>query len=379
MKIVDVIGYPLSVRIPEDQQNTLGLGRLTKRDATIIKIVTDSGIIGWGEAHHARNPGTVAHLVNTTIRSLVLGMDAFETTVIWNKVYRAQVGSHGMGAGSVIALSGLDMALWDIKGKAAGMPLYKLLGGSQKQIPAYAGGGGALGFRSPDETVDEVHSFVEAGFRAVKLRLGQSNKQDLERIAAVRSRFEDLAILTDANTAFTLNDTRYMMPALEELRVSWLEEPFPATNLRAYEVASTYSSTPLALGENSYTRFEFLPHVESGNIRIFQPDVGKCGGVTEIMRIAAMASTWNIEVHPHGGVTGLDLAAGIHILASIENGGYFESSEGCNPLREGPFKNKPYEVDADGCVRPLEGPGLGIDVDEDFIKANPVIEGPGFV
>jgi L-alanine-DL-glutamate epimerase-like enolase superfamily enzyme len=379
MRIVDVIAYPISVPIPADRQNTLGLGKLTKRDAIIVKVVSDEGVIGWGEAHHARNPGTVAHLINTTMRDLVLGMDPTQTTVIWTRMYRAQVGSHGMGAGSVIAMSGIDMALWDLKGKLANMPLYKLLGGASKPIPAYAGGGGALGFRTPEETADEVGTFVDKGFKAVKLRLGQTNKQDIARISAVRDRFPDLAILTDANTAYTLDDCRRVMPAMQELDVYWLEEPFPATNTKAYEVAATFSSTPLALGENSYTRYEFIPHLESGNIRIFQPDVGKCGGVTEIMRIAATASTYNIAVHPHGGVTGLDLAAGIHVLAAIENGGYFESSEGCNPLREGPFKNKPYEVDSDGNVRPLEGPGLGIEVDEDFIKAHPVIEGPGFV
>lgn len=379
MRIVDVIAYPISVPIPADRQNTLGLGKLTKRDAIIVKVISDEGVIGWGEAHHARNPGTVAHLINTTMRDLVLGMDPTQTTVIWTRMYRAQVGSHGMGAGSVIAMSGIDMALWDLKGKLANMPLYKLLGGASKPIPAYAGGGGALGFRTPEETADEVGTFVDKGFKAVKLRLGQTNKQDIARISAVRDRFPDLAILTDANTAYTLDDCRRVMPAMQELDVYWLEEPFPATNTKAYEVAATFSSTPLALGENSYTRYEFIPHLESGNIRIFQPDVGKCGGVTEIMRIAATASTYNIAVHPHGGVTGLDLAAGIHVLAAIENGGYFESSEGCNPLREGPFKNKPYEVDANGNVYPLEGPGLGIEVDEDFIKAHPVIEGPGFV
>ncbi len=259
MRIVDVIAYPISVPIPADRQNTLGLGKLTKRDAIIVKVVSDEGVIGWGEAHHARNPGTVAHLINTTMRDLVLGMDPTQTTVIWTRMYRAQVGSHGMGAGSVIAMSGIDMALWDLKGKLANMPLYKLLGGAQKPIPAYAGGGGALGFRSPEETADEVGTFVDKGFKAVKLRLGQTNKQDIARISAVRDRFPDLAILTDANTAYTLDDCRRVMPAMQELDVYWLEEPFPATNTKAYEVAATFSSTPLALGENSYTRLRVHP------------------------------------------------------------------------------------------------------------------------
>lgn len=379
MRIVDLKAFPISVRIPPEKSTTMGIGRLTKRDAVIVKVVTESGIVGFGEAHHGRNPGSVANLINTTMRDLAIGMDATDVNAVWTKVYKAQIGSHGMGAGSVIALSGLDMALWDVRGKAVGWPLYKLLGGSARAIPAYAGGGGSLGFNVPEATVEEVHGFVGMGYRAVKLRLGQTPSKDIARLEAVRKEFADIAILTDANTGYSLDDARHVMPALEAMGVAWLEEPFPQHDMRSYKIASGFSRTPLALGENTYTRFEFLPHIEAGNVQILQPDVGKCGGVTEAMRIAAMASAYKIKIHPHGGVTGLDLVAGIHVLSAIDNGGYFESSEGCNPLRDGPFIGKPYEIDADGCVRAPSGPGLGLEVDEDFIKANPVIEGPGFV
>jgi L-alanine-DL-glutamate epimerase-like enolase superfamily enzyme len=284
-----------------------------------------------------------------------------------------------MGAGSVIALSGIDMALWDARGKAVGWPIYKLLGGSARPVPAYAGGGGSLGFNTPEATVDEVRGFVAMGYRALKIRLGQGRKQDVARLEAVRNAFPDLAILTDANTAYSLDDARYVMPALEALDVAWLEEPFPQHDMRSYEIASRFSRTPLALGENTYTRFEFVPHIEAGHVQILQPDVGQCGGVTEIMRIAAHASAYKIQIHPHGGVTGLDLVAGIHILSAIENGGYFESSEGYNPLRNGPIVGEAYTIGADGCVRAPDRPGLGLEVDEAFIKANPVLEGPGFV
>lgn len=380
MRIADVKAFPISVPIPPEMQNTVGIGKLVKRDAVIVKVTTDDGLVGYGESHHGRNPGAVAHIVNTTMRDLVLGDDASETTKIWNKVYRAQIASHGMGAGSVLALSGVDMALWDIKGKAVGWPLYKLLGGASKPVPAYAGGGGSLGYGAPAALAEEAQGFVEQGFRALKLRIGQTPAEDIARIAAVRDAVgPDIDILTDANAAYTLNDARKAMPAFEELDVGWLEEPFPGHDLRSYEVAAGFSSTPLALGENAYTRFEFTSHIELGAVRVLQPDVGKTGGVTEIMRIAALASAWKIPIHPHGGVSGLDLAAGIHVLASIENSGYFESSEGCNPLREMPFKQKPYEIGTDGCVRPLDRPGIGLDVDEDFVAAHPVIEGPGFV
>jgi L-alanine-DL-glutamate epimerase-like enolase superfamily enzyme len=379
MRITDVKAFPISSPIPPERQNRLGIGRLAKRDAVLVKVMTDEGLVGWGESHHGRNPGAVANMVNNTMRQLVLGMDPTDTNAIWSKVYKAQIASHGMGAGSVIALSGIDMACWDIRGKAVGWPVYKLLGGGNKPIPAYAGGGGALGFREPAAIVDEVGLLMEKGYRAVKLRIGETVESDLARVRAVRRAYTDVDILTDANTAYTLNDARRVMPALAECGVSWLEEPFSPNDYRSYEVAATFSTTPLALGENNYTRFEFVRHVEAGAVRIFQPDVGKTGGFTEIMRIAALASAWKIQINPHGGVTGLDLAAGIHVLASIDNGGYFEASEGYNPQREAPFNRAPYELDANGCVRPLDGPGLGLEVDETFIEKNPVIEGPGFI
>lgn len=379
MRVVDVQAFPISVPIPAERQNKIGIGKLAKRDAVLVKVTTESGIVGWGEAHHGRNPGAVANIINNTMRALVVGMDATATGAIWTKIYKAQVASHGMGAGSVIALSGVDMALWDARGKAVGWPVYKLLGGENKPIPAYAGGGGALGFNDPAKLVDEVARLKQDGFRAVKLRIGDRVDRDLARVKAVRQAFPDITILTDANASYTLDDARRVMPALADLDVSWLEEPFPGTDLRSYKVASTFSSTPLALGENLYTRFEITGHIEQGHVRILQPDVGKAGGFTELMRIAAVASAWNVAIHPHGGVTGLDLAAGIHLLAAIDNGGFFESSEGYNPLREGPFKQAPYTLDSDGCVRPLDAPGIGLDVDETFIAKNPVIEGPGFI
>jgi L-alanine-DL-glutamate epimerase-like enolase superfamily enzyme len=111
-----------------------------KRDAVVVKVTTDEGITGWGEAHHGRAHTAVAKLIETTLKQLILGMDALATTLIWEKLYRAQLASHGMGAGACLAISGIDMALWDIRGKALKMPLYRLLGGSAKAVPAYAGG-----------------------------------------------------------------------------------------------------------------------------------------------------------------------------------------------------------------------------------------------
>jgi len=378
MKIRELKAYPVSVPVPEDKQVRVGIGRMVKRDAVVVRVKTEDGIVGYGESHHGRCPGAVAHLVNTTLSDLVLGMDAADVVGVWSKIYKMQLGSHGMGAGCCLAMSGIDMALWDIRGKAVDWPLYRLLGGSRKPIPAYAGGV-SLGYQKPASLVDEVRANLDTGFKAVKLRLGDSPARDIERVEAVRDAFPEVTILSDANTGYTLNDARAVIPVLDSLAVGWLEEPFPAHDFRTYALASTFGSTPLALGENTYTRFEFNRIIEDGVIQILQPDLSKCGGFTEVLRVAAMASAWKLPVHPHTSITGINMAACVHFLAAIDNGGYFEADVSAyNPLKDD-LVGTPYMVDSSGCVVAPEGPGLGVEVDEDFLAKHPVIEGASYV
>jgi D-galactarolactone cycloisomerase len=379
MKIAAVTAYPTSFPVPPQDSVTLGIGRAVKRDAVVVKVTTDDGLVGWGESHHGRCPGAVAKLVETTLTQLILGMDAADVIGLWAKIYKYQLGSHGMGAGTCLAMSGIDMALWDIRGKAAGWPLYRLLGGAARPIPAYAGGV-SLGYQDPDALVAEAARHIDSGYKAVKLRVGDTPKRDLQRVAAVRKAFgDDIAILTDANTGYSVDDARKAMPGLAAHGVGWLEEPFPAHDHRSYRIAASFGTVPLAAGENHYTRFEFTRVVEDGVISILQPDLSKTGGITEGLRIAALASAWKLPIHPHTSMTGLNMAASIHFLAAIENGGYFEGDVSKRNLFRDELVSKPYAIGCDGCVRPLEAPGLGLDVNEDFLKKHPVIDGPGYV
>ena len=379
LRITEVRAYPTSFPVDPKDAVTLGIGRTVKRDAVIVKVTTEDGITGWGEAHHGRCPGAVAHLVNTTLRLLVVGQDANDITGVWKKVYDKQLASHGMGAGACLALSGIDMALWDIRGKAIGQPLYKLMGGRSKPVPAYAGGV-SLGYQDPKALVAEARPHVEAGYKAVKLRIGDTVARDVERIAAVRKAFgDDMVILTDANTGYDVADVRAVMPQLDEYNVGWLEEPFPAHDYLSYREAARYGRTPLAAGENHYTRFEFNRVIEDGAITILQPDLSKTGGITEALRIAALASCWKLPIHPHSSMTGLNMAASIHFLASIENAGYFEADISRNNLFRDELVSTPYTLDKDGCVMPLEAPGIGVELDEKVLAAHPVIEGPSYV
>src|SRR5713101_2798465 len=134
MRIADVRAFPTSFPVPPEARVSLGIGTAVKRDAVVVKVTTDEGLVGWGESHHGRSPGAVAHHANTTLKQLVMGMDAADVVGVWARIYKMQLGSHGMGAATAIAMSGIDMALWDIRGKAVGWPLYRLLGGRRSII-----------------------------------------------------------------------------------------------------------------------------------------------------------------------------------------------------------------------------------------------------
>jgi L-alanine-DL-glutamate epimerase-like enolase superfamily enzyme len=214
----------------------------------------------------------------------------------------------------------------------------------------------------------------------VKLRVGDSPARDLARIAAVRKAVgDDIDILVDANTAYTVKDARAVMPGMDDYKVGWLEEPFPPHDYRSYELATSFGQVPLASGENHFTRFEFNRVIEDGAITILQPDLSKTGGITELLRIAAMASAYKLPINPHTCMTGLNMAATIHVLGAIDNGGYFEGDVSKNNLFRDELTSSPYVVDKDGNVRPLEAPGIGVEVNEDFLVKHPPIEGPGYV
>jgi L-alanine-DL-glutamate epimerase-like enolase superfamily enzyme len=379
LKIADVKAYATSFPVAPEHRVALGIGTAIKRDAVIVKVTTAGGLVGWGESHHGRAHTAVAKLIETTLRQLVVGLDAADVVGVWKKIYDKQLASHGMGAGTCLAMSGIDLALWDIRGQAAGMPLYKLLGGARKGIPAYAGGV-SLGYQLPEQLVDEIRRHLGLGYKAVKLRVGDTVKQDLERIGAVRKAFGDeLVILTDANIGYRLEDVRQVMPGMDEMNVAWLEEPFPAHDHRSYALAKGFGRTPLAAGENHYTRFEFNRVIEDGAITILQPDLSKTGGITEALRIAAMASAFKLPIHPHSSMTGLNHAATIHFLCAIDNGGYFEGDVSkANRFRD-ELVSRPYEIDRNGDVWPLEKPGLGLAVNEEFLRKYPAIEGPGYI
>ena len=379
MKITAITAIPLSFRLDQGKTVTMGIGSTTKRDTIIVRVETSEGITGYGEAHPGRSPGAVVSLIHNTLAPMLIGMSATDVIGVWKRVHRMQLSSHGVGSGASLGLSGIDMALWDIRGKAAKMPLYELLGGSKRRLPAYAGGI-SLGYQPKESLAEEAQEYVARGYRAIKLRLGDSAKADIERVLHVRKVLgDDIDILTDANTAYTLADVRRVLPVLADIKAGWLEEPFACNDFSSYrEAAKITSLVPIAAGENHYGRFEFAQLREAGAVQIWQPDLSKCGGITEGLAIAAMASAYRIPMHTHSSATGINHAATIHFMAAIENSGYFEACVShFNPLRD--MFGTTFEIGADGCVEPLDKPGIGLEIDESLFAKYPLIDGPGYV
>ena len=379
MKLLRVEAFALSCPIPGAFQVRLGIGRTVKRDAVLVKVTGEDGYVGWGEAHAGRAPTVIAELIHSTLAPLLVGAELEEHAALWHKLYRLQLASHGTGAAAALAISGIDMALWDLRGKLAGQPLYALLGGASRSIPAYAGGI-SFGYGETGELVEEAQAAQASGYRALKLRLGLEADADLARVTAVRAALgNEIDVLTDANCSYSLDAARRVRAGLDDLAAGWLEEPFPAHDFRRYRALAGCGRTLLAAGENHYLLADFDRLADDGVVRIWQPDLSKCGGLSEALRIAALASEHGIAIHPHTSVTGLNVAASLHFLAAVSNAGYFEADFArYNPLRT-ELTRPVAALQGDGGFLPPSGAGLGVEVDEAALRHYPAVPGAGYL
>ena len=377
MKITDITATALSHRYTDEEQTTFALGRAVKKDLVLVRVETDEGLVGYGEAHHGLTHTAVAEVVNHSLAPLIVGSDPQSVEAIWSRVYKARIQSHGLVTASYLGLSGIDQALWDLLGKAAGQPVYKLLGGEHKPIDAYAGGV-SLGFGPVDALVDEVTELRQRyGFKAVKLRLGAGVAADIARVEGVREAFgDDLRIMTDAGTRYDIVDTYALLGALEANQVEWFEEPFPRDDMVSLAELRARSDIAIATGENHYGRADFIPMVNARVADILQPDPSKTGGISELRKIGELAAGAHLRLAPHSSHSPLNHAAAINVLATVASAYIFEADVASNPFIGRLFAEG--VTISDGVVHPSDRPGLGIEVDESAMAAFPAVPGPPF-
>ncbi len=369
MKITDIITHQLSVNVDEPFTSSRGWFYKTK-GALVVEVRTDEGITGWGDCY---GPAAVCKaIVDTLLKPSVIGRDPFDVEVIWEALYN-KVKDYGLTGMTISGISGVDIALWDIIGKACRQPVHKLIGGAfRPKVEAYATG---LYFKNMDrlneEAAEEARGYVEQGFRAVKMKIGLGSiKKDLDRVAAVRDAIgPEVKLMVDANHCFNVPQAINIGRELEKLDVHWFEEPVSPEDLDGYAEVSRRLDMAVAGGENEFTKFGFREILAKRAMDIIQPDVCAAGGITECKKIAALAQAHSVQCIPHAWGTAIGLAATIHFLASLPEcppclvpmPPMLEYEQTFNPFRDELSQTKLTHTK--GFVDVPTGPGLGIEID----------------
>ena len=329
----------------------------TRLSILLVRVETDTGLIGWGEAFSYTCRRAVQAAVEDMIAPVAVGADAGDIRALNRRVQR-ELHLQGRYGLTIFALSGLDIALWDIAGKAAGLPLHRLLGaGGPRPIPAYAS---LYRYRDPELVADRCRLARGQGYGFVKL-----HEIDVREVAAARDALGDgVPIMVDTNCPWTPAEARRRALAFEPYDIHWLEEPiFPPEDFASLARLGCETRIPLAAGENACTSFDFQKMFAADAVAYAQPSVTKVGGVSEFLAVAELARAHGVEIMPHSPYFGPGFAASLQLAAVLPEGALFERlhvdleaslyGDGVDPV--------------DGTYRVPEGPGLGVEPDPDVI------------
>ncbi len=376
MKITGVRTYVLQAALGE---RAFGWSqRVTDRRQTAICVIsTDEGVEGVGEGFYFGGPATIAAmLIDEAMGPLIVGRDPMDTSVIWDMVYN-WTRDQGQKGVTISALSALDIALWDIKGKALARPVYSLLGGAYRtRAHVYATGlYEPQGVPSiPAALVEEALGYKSAGFAGMKLKIGYGVRTDIAYVKAIREAIGDeLCLMVDANHAYNATEAIALARAIEPYDITWLEEPVPPEDLDGHLEVKRHSRIPLAGGECEYTRYGFRELINRRVVDILQPDLCAAGGFSEMMKIIAMASAANLPVMPHVWGTNVGLAAGLQLFAALPNfperrfaaEPFFEYDRSYHPFRDRVTRERLAMTN--GYLEIPSRPGLGVTLDLDFV------------
>ncbi|EFL88616.1 mandelate racemase/muconate lactonizing enzyme family protein [Ahrensia sp. R2A130] len=373
MKITNVTAHCLTQKLDGNNRFDSAFSTFTERAACLVEIETDTGLIGWGEC---LGPNKVNAAIVEAMTPALIGRDPLDIEPIWFDLYSAwrDQGQRGV---TMTAQSGIDIALWDIAGKHFGVPVYRLLGGAHRtSVPAYATGG----FRPRDKDrlerlVEETAAYMADGFTATKIKIGFGVDEDEAVIRAVRDAIgDDAELMIDANHGYDAIEAIELGRRIADCRIGWFEEPVVPEQLNAYRRVREGQPIPVAGGETWHGRLAHRQAIEADAIDILQPDVAGCGGITEMRKIIAHAETSGIRVVPHVWGTGVNVAASLHMLATIPPQPGRHSSR--DPWLE--FDQTPHAyrmavlqdpiTQTAGRVAVPDKPGLGVEIDRHVLE-----------
>ena len=375
MKIIDVIPHAISV--PLDEPFYFSQGWVKQRSSLIVEIITDEGVTGWGESlcHGLQPPHIAAAFIEQVFKPILLGRSPFDVEVLWEEMYNT-TRPYGQGGSAVNAISGVDIALWDVMGRALNKPIHSLIGGAfRTEVTPYATGF----YRTesgiyPEDSVKEAHRYVNAGFEAFKLKIGFGIEEDVAIIKAIRNAVGDkVKIMADANGAYNAAQARRLIKAAEDLNLYFLEELLPPEDIKGYQQIKNLSGAYIAAGEQVFGKMGFQPWLEARALDIIQPDLCSSGGITECKKIAAMAQANQTMMIPHVWGSGIGIAASLQFIASIPSSPL--SLNPTHPMLEFDQSSHPFRKDlifdgismVNGKVQIPTKPGIGIDVNRSII------------
>ncbi|MBL9215903.1 MAG: mandelate racemase/muconate lactonizing enzyme family protein [Opitutaceae bacterium] len=377
MKITDVEAFvlesPHEIRSPDGREEARGV-----KHCLLLKVSTDTGLVGWSDVETA--PHIAAAAVNAPesglgvfegLRALVVGEDPFDVERLWDKIYRGSI-YYGRRGVAIQVLSGFDIACHDLMGKATGRPVHKLLGGGRRdRVRAYAS---TLFRPTPDAMRHACEFYLSRGFTAVKFGwgvFGRDRKLDVALVAAARQALgPDVALLVDPGWMVnrSAQDAIELCRALEPYDIFWLEDFLHPECYEGYAaVKAAGVRTRLAAGEQEATGWGFHDLIQRGRIDVAQPDLSRCGGFTQARRIAWEAERAGIDVCPHAWLTDLLTAASLHFNAVLPRALFLEYNVCENPMLRDVIRN-PVTLQPDGYLAVPQGPGLGIEVNEEAVR-----------
>jgi D-galactarolactone cycloisomerase len=372
MKITKVRPHVLEARL--SQPFAYSRARYTTRTTMVVEIETDVGLVGWGECY---GPAMINAAVVESLSTLLIGQDPMRGEWIWREIY-SRYRDHGQKGSIIQGLSGIDIALWDLKGKFLGQPIHRLMGGPlRSEVHAYATGLYRRDEGRPDlYLAEEAAGYASEGFNAVKLKVGFGVAEDARVTKAIRDAIgPTVGLLIDANHAYDAVSAIQLGRKIEELDIGWFEEPVPPEDVAGHRQVREALTIPIASGECEFTRFGFRDLITTRAVDIVQPDTCSAGGLSECKKIADFAETYNLRYAPHVWGSGIALAAALQLLAVIPS----FTPQSLNPVEpmlefdrtEHPIRQAlllaPIEH-RNGIVQVPDGPGLGIEIDRTVLK-----------
>jgi D-galactarolactone cycloisomerase len=365
LRITDVIAHPLRAALPQAQRTSQG--DWPSLDIAVVEIRTDAGVTGWGECLARTSAPAYAAVVETMLKPILMGRNPFETATLWRAMRGRLTGRAG---GMLIeSLAGVDIALWDIMGKVAGLPVHRLLGGAGRgAVLAYAS---SINWGDDGRATAETEACIARGFRAIKVKIGQPVRAAIARAELIRRiAGPEIRLSVDANWAFDLDEATQVGAALAALDYWWFEEPIVPEDIDGYRRLRERTRVRLAAGESDFVVTQARDLIASRAVGVIQPDVARAGGITETRRIADLADSFHVAYAPHVGWSGaLCAAASVQIAAAQPNFLVYECMIFDNPLREALLARRvgSFQDLADGHVAVPQGPGLGVEIDRDAL------------